>query len=147
MPKTKREEVAALVTMLALIEGVFFDTRDIRRLPYHKNLVTRVLSSLMESNVLMRIHDRRNYILTDEFRETLKREIHRKTPGSGIHQFPSLDVFYVGGMEDWTEHEFEIYVSEMRDMWHRLSKHNSALATSSSRAGRDESSTPQTPTR
>jgi hypothetical protein len=131
MPKTKREEVAALVTMLALMEGVFFDTRDIRRLPYHKNLVTRVLTSLVESNVMMRIHDRRNYILTDEFRETLKREIHRKTPGSGIRQFPSLDVFYVGGMEDWTEHEFEIYISEMRDTWHRLSKDRDRPAASS----------------
>jgi len=70
----------------------------------------------------MKIHDRRNYLLTDEFRETLKREVQRKTPSSGIHQFPSLDVFYVGGMEHWNEREFEIYVGEMKDMWRRLSR-------------------------
>jgi len=122
MPKSMREEVAALVTMLALLEGLFFDTRDFRRLPYHRNLINRVLESLLDSKVLMRIHDRRNYVLTDKFRETLKREIRRKAPSSGIHQFPSLDVFYVGGMEDWSEHEFETYVGEMKAMWRRLSQ-------------------------
>lgn len=76
----------------------------------------------MESNVLMKIHDRRNYVLTPEFRETLKREVGEKRPLSGIHQFPSLDVFYIGGMEDWSEHEFEVYVGGMRDMWQSLSR-------------------------
>jgi len=122
LPRTKREEVAALITLLALLEGVFFDTRDIRKLPYKPALVSKVLKSLLDSNLLVKIHGRRNYILTDEFRETLKKEVRRKTPGSGIHQFPALDVFYVGGMEDWGEHEFEIYVSQMRDMWLRLSR-------------------------
>jgi hypothetical protein len=107
--------------VLALLEGVFFDTRDLRRLPYNRMLVSRVLKSLLDSNLLMKIHDRRNYVLTDTFRETLKREVQRKSPRSGIHQFPSLAVFYVGGMEDWSEHEFEVYVGEMRDMWRRLS--------------------------
>jgi len=122
LPKTKREEIAALITILALLEGVFFDTRDIRRLPYQPALVSKVLKSLLDSNVLVKIHGRRNYILSDDFRDTLKKEVLRKTPGSGIHQFPALDVFYVGGMEDWGEHEFEVYVSEMRDMWQRLSR-------------------------
>ena len=122
MPKTKREEVAALITILALLEGVFFDTRDIRRLPHDAKLVSKVIKALLESNLLVKIHSRRNYILTDVFRETLKKEVLRKTPSSGIHQFPALDVFYVGGMEDWGEHEFEIYVSEMREMWQRLSR-------------------------
>ena len=131
MPKTKREEIAALVTLLALLEGVFFDTRDIRKLPYKPALVSKVLKSLLGSNLLVKIHGRRNYILTDEFREALKKEVLRKTPGSGIHQFPALDVFYVGGMEDWGEHEFEIYVSQMRDMWLRLSRNRRAAARSS----------------
>ncbi len=91
-------------------------------------LVSRVLKSLIDSNVLMRIHDRRNYVLTEQFRETLKREVRRKAPASGIHQFPSLDVFYVGGMEDWSEHQFETYVAEMREMWRRLSVDRGALA-------------------
>ena len=73
----------------------------------------------------MKIHDRRNYVLTQEFCETLKREVKRKTPNSGIHQFPSLDVFYIGGMEDWSEHEFELYVGGMKDMWQRLSRDRS----------------------
>ena len=128
MPKTKREEVAALITILALLEGVFFDTRDVRRLPYNPKLVSKVIKSLLESNLLVKIHSRRNYILTDEFRETLKKEVLRKAPSSGIHQFPALDVFYVGGMEDWGEHEFEIYVSEMREMWQRLSRSRRPVA-------------------
>jgi hypothetical protein len=122
LPKTKREEVAALITILALLEGVFFDTRDVRKLPYDPKLVSKVIKSLLESNLLVKIHSRRNYILTDVFRDTLKKEVLRKTPSSGIHQFPALDVFYVGGMEDWGEHEFEIYVNEMREMWQRLSR-------------------------
>jgi hypothetical protein len=121
LPRTKREEIAALITLLVLIEGVFFDTRDIRRLPYNRMLVSRVLKSLLNSNVLMRIHDRRNYVLTDQFRETLKTEVRKKAPTSGIHQFPSLNVFYVGGMEDWSENEFATYVAEMKEMWRRLS--------------------------
>ena len=122
MPKSRREEVAALLTMLALLEGVFFDTGDFRKLPYHYNLTSRALRSLVDSKVLMRIHDRRNYVLTDEFREMLKHEVKAKAPASGIHQFPSLEVFYVGGMEDWSEHEFETYVNEMKAMWRRLSQ-------------------------
>jgi hypothetical protein len=122
VPRTKREEAAALITILALIEGVFFDTHDFRRLPYQRDLVTRALKSLVESNVLMKIHDRRNYVLTPEFRETLKREVGEKRPQSGIHQFPSLDVFYIGGMEEWSEHDFELYVGGMRDVWQHLSR-------------------------
>jgi hypothetical protein len=94
----------------------------VRRLPYNRVLVNRVLKSLTESKVLMKIHARRNYVLTKEFRETLKREVERKTPRSGIHRFPSLDVFYVGGMEDWDDREFEVYVKAMRDMWVGLSQ-------------------------
>ena len=122
MPKSRREEVAALIAMLALLEGVFFDTRDFRKLQYNRNVTNRALKALLESKVLMRIHDRRNYVLSDEFREMLKKEVKAKTPISGIHQFPSLDVFYVGGMEDWSEHEFEMYVGEMGRMWRRLSQ-------------------------
>jgi hypothetical protein len=135
VPKTKREEVAAIITLLALIEGVFFDTRDLRRLPYEPTLVSRVLKSLVDSNVLMKIHDRRNYILTNEFRRALKAEVQRRTPQSAIpHRFPSLDVFYVGGMEDWSEHEFGIYVDQMRDMWHRLSQNAGTTRSSAARA-------------
>jgi hypothetical protein len=130
MPKSMREEVAAMITMLALLEGVFFDTRDFRTLPYNRMLVSRVLKSLLDSDVLTRIHDRRNYVLTDEFRETLKREVQRKAPRSGIHQFPSLDVFYVGGMEDWSKHEFETYVDEMKATWRRLSQDRRQAADS-----------------
>ena len=122
MPKSMREEVAALITMLALLEGVFFDTGDFRKLPYNRMLVSRVLKSLLDSNVLARIHDRRNYVLTDHFREMLKREVEKKVPRSGIHQFPSLDAFYVSGMEDWSEHEFDTYVGEMKAMWRRMSQ-------------------------
>ena len=122
MPRSMREETAALIALLALLEGVFFDTRDFRRLPYNRMLVNRVLQSLLDSKVLVRIHDRRNYILTDQFRETLKREVEKKTPRSGIHQFPSLDVFYIGGMEDWSEEEFDAYVRDMKAMWRRLSR-------------------------
>lgn len=100
---------------------MFFDTRDIRRLPYHRNLVSRVLNSLLGSNVLMKIHERRNYVLTERFRETLKTEVRRKIPRTRMHQFPSLDVFYVGGIEDWSESEFDTYISQMKETWHQLS--------------------------
>ena len=122
MPKAKREEVAALVGLLALLEGVFFDMRDFRRLPYDKSLVTRVVKALLDSGVLRKIRNRRNYVLAEDFLGMIKKEIRTKTPASGIHQFPSLDVFDMGGIESWTEHEFEQYVGEMRKLRRKLSE-------------------------
>ena len=121
MPKTKREEIAAFVGLLALLEGVFFDMSDFRRHNYNKNLVTRVVKALVDSGVLKKVRDRRNYVLTEEFLGAVKEEIRRKTPASGIHQFPSVNVFDAGGIENWTEHEFELYVDEMRQLRRRLS--------------------------
>jgi hypothetical protein len=105
-------------------------------------LVSRVLKSLLDSKLLMRIHNRRNYVLTNQFRDTLKREVQRKTPLSGIHQFPSLNVFYVGGMEDWSEHEFETYLAEMREMWRRLSLDRRPATLSPTRGNAESSSRP-----
>ena len=104
-----------------LLEGVFFDMRDLRRLPYTKSTVTRVLKVLVNAGVLKKIRDRRNYLLADGFAEIVREQIQRKTPPSGIHQFPSLDVFSVSGMRDWTQHEFDLYVEEMRERWRSLS--------------------------
>jgi hypothetical protein len=121
LPRTKREEIAAFVGLLAMLEGVLFDMGDFRRRHYNKNLVTRVVKALVESGVLKKVRDRRNYVLTERFLGILKEEIRRKTPVSGIHQFPSLDVFDVGGIENWTEHDLDVYVEEMRKLRCRLS--------------------------
>ena len=123
LPKTKREEVAALITLLALIEGVFFDTRDLRRLPYQPE--TRQQSPQVTSGVECADEDTRQAKLRADSRVPRDAEARgsgEEAPCSGIHQFPSLDVFYVGGMEDWSEHEFEVYVGGMRDMWQSLSR-------------------------
>lgn len=109
------------MTLLVLLEGVFFDMRDLRRLSYGKSKVTRVLKVLVNSGVLEKVRDRRNYLLADGFARIVKEQIRRKTPLSGIHQFPSLDVFSVSGMGNWTQHEFDLYVGAMRERWRSLS--------------------------
>ncbi len=126
MAKTKREEIAALVSLLVLLEGVFFDTQDFRRLPYDKSLVSKVLRALVSSGVLKKIRARRNYLLTDGFLDVVKKQIQRKAPASGIHQFPALDVFSVSGMGNWTQHEFDLYIGEMRERWRHLSESQSS---------------------
>ena len=117
MPKSRvREELAVLVGLEVLIESVAFDTHDLRKLPFRSTSVTRVLRSLRDSGVLERVNTRK-YLFTDGFVAILKEEILRKTPRSGLMQFPAMTVFDMCGMESWSEKDVEAFVERLRQHW------------------------------
>ena len=111
-----REQLAVLIALEVLTEGVFFDTHDLRKLPFSAAQVTRVLTGLQRSNVLTRVNSRK-YLFTDEFLEILKQEVGRKVPRSGIARFPDVSVFDICAIEDWSEEELNRYLKTLRGHW------------------------------
>ena len=117
MPKSiGREELAVLIGLEVMIEGVAFDSHDLRRLHYSSTLVTKVLRSLRQSNVLERVNARK-YLFTDRFALALKQEVLGKTPRSGLMQFPSISVFDICGIESWTERDLEHFMKRLKQHW------------------------------
>jgi len=122
LPKSRRrEELAVLIGLEVLAEGIVFDSHDLRKLPFRPSHITRVLKALLDSGVLARINARK-YMFTDEFQELLKEEILEKTPRSGILQFPTMTIFDVCGLDHWGEHEFDRFVKRLKEHW--LDLHN-----------------------
>jgi hypothetical protein len=122
-----REELAVLIGLEVLVEGVLFDTHDLRKLPFNPARITKVLNSLLDSRVLQRVNSRK-YLFTDGFLGVVKEEIRRKAPRSGILQFPSTTVFDICGIENWTEDEVERYLKRLKKHWFDLSgKRRAAL--------------------
>lgn len=114
MPKSRgREELAVLIGLEVLVESVAFDTHDLRKLPFSSTLVTKVLKSLRQSGVLERVNTRK-YLFNDKFAGVLKEEVLRKTPRSGLMQFPAMTVFDICGIETWTERDMEQFVKRLR---------------------------------
>ena len=120
MPKSRgREELAILIGVQVLTEGVTFDSHDLRKLPFRPSHVTRVVNSLLTSRVLTRIGARK-YLLTDEFQSLLKEKILAKAPRSGIIQFPTMTVFDICGVEHWSEQEVDQFAIRLKEHWHGL---------------------------
>jgi hypothetical protein len=119
-----REAVAAILVVEMLIQGVFFDTRRLRRLPFNKRLVERVLRALVDSRVVVKSRLRRKYILTDEFLNLAKGEVVRTMPRQLFIHCPDAAVFDISGIEDWTEEELEIYLRELRKHWREKTRPN-----------------------
>ncbi|HEV2138031.1 MAG TPA: hypothetical protein VGR53_04260 [Nitrososphaerales archaeon] len=121
MPKSRRrEELAVLIGLEVLAEGVSFDSHDLRKLPFQPAHVTRVLRALMNSGVLERINSRK-YLFSDRFLGVVKEEILGKTPRTGILQFPTMTIFDICGVEYWSERELEHFVRRLREHWLDLS--------------------------
>lgn len=122
MPKSRgREELAVLIGLEVLAESVAFDTHDLRKLPFSSTLITKVLKSLRQSGVLERVNTRK-YLFNEKFVGVLKEEILRKTPRSGLMQFPAMTIFDVCGIEGWTERDVEHFVSRLKQHRNEVSK-------------------------
>lgn len=119
MPHTKREEVAATIALMVLLEGVFFDARKLSKLPYERSLVWRVVKALVDSGVLVKVR-KGKYLVAGGFADTLKREVTWKMPRGALLSFPSLRVFDVSGLESWDEDELEVYIVWLRKHWKSL---------------------------
>jgi hypothetical protein len=117
VPKTRRrEELAVIVGLEVLAEGVAFDSHDLRKLPFRPAHVTRVLRALVNAGVLTRASPGK-YFFTDEFQALMKGEILAKLPRSGILQFPPMAVFDICGLETWSERELDQFVGRLKEHW------------------------------
>jgi len=111
-----REELSLLIGLEVLIEGIAFDSHDLRKLPYRPAFVTKVLKTLREEGVLERVNTRK-YLLREEFVKTVKEEIMAKVPRNQLMQFPVTTIFDMCGVESWSEQELEGFVTRFREHW------------------------------
>ena len=119
MPHSKREEVAAVITLMVLLEGVFFDARKLSKLPYERSLVWRVMKALVATGVIVKVR-KGKYIVADGFADMLGREVTWKMPRGALVSFPSLRVFDISGVSSWNEGELEVYITWLRRHWMTL---------------------------
>jgi hypothetical protein len=119
VPKsTGRERLSVLIGLEVLMEGIAFDTGDLKKHGFSHSLLTKVLGSLRQSGVLEPVsRSHRKYFFADSFSRILKEDILGKTPRSGLMQFPAMAVFDVCGMETWTEHDLDSFVRRLRHHW------------------------------
>ena len=116
MPRTRREEVAAVVTLMVFTQGIHFDAHTLSNLPYSRPLVWRVVKALVDGGVIVKVR-KGKYLVTDGFAELMKREITWKMPRGVLLSLPDLRVFDVCGMEIWDREELEAYIGWMRKRW------------------------------
>jgi hypothetical protein len=117
VPKSRgREELSALIGLEVLLEGIAFDTHDLRMLSYSPSLITRVLRSLQQSGVLQRVNSGK-YLFTDRFSGVVREGVLGKAPRSGLMQFPTMAVFDMCGMECWTESDLECFTQRLKQHW------------------------------
>jgi hypothetical protein len=122
LPKSSgREELSVLIGLEVLIEGIAFDSHDLRKLPYRPAFVTKVLKSLRQEGILERVNTRK-YLFRDEFVNAVKEEIMAKVPRNGLMQFPTTTVFDMCGVESWTEREMEGFLIRFREHWKKAAE-------------------------
>lgn len=117
-----REAVAAILVTEMLVQGVFFDSRSLERLPFNRKLKGRVLRALVESGVAVKSRVRRKYLLTEDFLSLARGEITRGMPRRLFIHYPDSSVFDVSGIDGWSEQEFDLYVRELKKHWQTLSQ-------------------------
>jgi hypothetical protein len=117
VPKSSgREKLSLLIGLEVLTEGIAFDTNDLKKHGFSHSLVTKVLGSLRQGGVLERVNLRK-YLFADSFSRILKEDVLRKTPRSGLLQFPTMAVFDMCGIETWTEHDLDDFVRRLKQHW------------------------------
>ncbi len=120
MPKSRgREELAVFIGLGVLAEGVSFDSHDLRKLPFRPAFVTKVLMSLRQAGVIERVNTGK-YLFTSQFMDTMKEEILRKAPRSGLIQFPTMTVFDMCGIDGWNQSDMENFVRRLREHWKKV---------------------------
>ena len=122
MPKSSgRARLSVLIGLEVLIEGIAFDSHDLRKLPYCPAFVTKVLKSLTQEGVLERVNTGK-YLFRDGFVNSVKEEIAKKAPMNGLMQFPTTTAFDMWGVEGWTEQEVEGFLTRFREYWVSVSE-------------------------
>jgi hypothetical protein len=117
LAKFSRDTLKALIVVEMLTQGVYFDSRRVRALPVHRNMISRAMNALMGAGVATRSRARNKYLLTDEFLDALRQEITRGMPRGTFVRFPDLSVFDICGIGEWSGEELDSYLSRLRQRW------------------------------
>ena len=112
-----RDTLKAVIVVDMLTQGVLFDSRSVRALPVHRDMVTRALKALIAAGVVTKSRARNKYLLTDGFLEALREEITREMPRGTFVHYPDLSVFDVCGIGSWSAEELETYIARVRQRW------------------------------
>lgn len=112
-----REVLAATIVTEMLLEGVYFESRNIWRLPFNRESVRRTFRNLVDSGVIAKSKPRGKYLLTEGYMGSMKKDIVARRPHGVFVQCPDFAVFEACGLEDWTVEEFEIYTGRLRKRW------------------------------
>ena len=116
MPKSKREELTAFLTLEILIEGLSSEVRNLRKIPFSPALVTRVIRALQDAKVIDKINHGK-YIFNNEFLKSVSMDVFPRMPRAGLAQYPVMTVFDVCRIEEWSDDEFEAFLKHLR--YHR----------------------------
>ena len=106
-----------MIALEILLQGVHFDSKNIRHLPFNASFVSRTFQALRQAGVITKSTRRGKYLLTGGFLDAMKREVTRGMPRGILVHHPDLAVFDLSGIETWTEEELEVYVRELRRRW------------------------------
>jgi hypothetical protein len=117
LPKSKREQLTAFLTLEILIEGLSSEVRNLRKLPFSPALVTRVIRTLQDAKVIDKMSYGK-YIFNDEFLRSVSTDVFPRMRRSGLIQYPAMTVFDVCRMGEWSDQEFELFLQRLKD--HRV---------------------------
>ena len=116
MPKSKREQLTAFLTLEILVEGFSSEARNLRNLPFSPSLVTRVIRALQDAKVIDKINYGK-YIFANDFLRSVSADVFPRMPRGGLTQYPVMTVFDLCRMEEWRDDEFEAFIKHLR--YHR----------------------------
>jgi hypothetical protein len=113
----KRDTLMAMIVIEMLTQGVYFDSRSVRKLPLVQSKVDRVFRALMRAGVIERSGSKRKYLLTDGFLDYLREEITRTMPRGKFIHHPDLSVFEICDIGNWSVEELDAYIKRLEDRW------------------------------
>ena len=112
-----REALAATIVTQMLLEGVYFESSNIWRLPFNRESVRRTFRNLVDSGVIAKSKPRGKYLLTEGYMRRMKKDIVARRTHGVLVQCPDFAVFEACGLEDWTVEELDIYTGRLRKRW------------------------------
>jgi hypothetical protein len=117
LPKSKREQLTALLALEILVEGITFEIGHLRKIPSSPALITRVLRALQDAKVIDKVSYGK-YIFNDEFLRSVSVDVFPRMRRSGLIQYPAMTVFDICRMGEWSDQEFELFLHRLKD--HRV---------------------------
>lgn len=117
MPKSKREQLTAFLTLEILIEGLSSEVRNLRKPPFSPALVTRVIRALQDAKVIDKMSYGK-YVFNDDFLRSVSMDVFPRMRRSGLVCYPVMTVFDICRMGEWSDQEFELFLHRLKD--HRL---------------------------